>query len=97
MNTQTIISERTIQYCNYTQTIRQQPENYIIAHWENGRWLCEPDLAASVDNVLLVTRALMEHENKYERNGAVLEAKIDIMNLKKQLADIEKEKLALRL
>lgn len=48
-----------------SETIRQLPQNYCIAYKRDGRWICEPDLAA--DRVLSnrVFNALFEYENKY--------------------------------
>lgn len=63
-----------------SDTIRQMPQNYMIAH-NNGRvWLMEPDLAADVNLVIKVTVALMKFENKYEKDPKTLLEKILIEN-----------------
>ena len=57
-----------IVYCAYSETIRQMPQNYMIAHLARGYnslWYVDPDLAADPKIVCAVTLSLMEYENKY--------------------------------
>lgn len=58
-----------------TDTIRQLPENYRIAYRENGRWVCEPDLAANRELASRVFNALFDYETKYG-DGCNLLAKV---------------------
>jgi hypothetical protein len=48
-----------------TKTIRQMPQNYLIAHNESGRWICDPDLAADKKLCAKIFLALFEFKNKY--------------------------------
>lgn len=57
--------ENTLVYNVATETIRQEPQNYLIAHKENGRWICEPDLAADQELAKRVFNALFDHDTKY--------------------------------
>ena len=59
-----------------SNTIRQLPENYLIAHFDTNRWICEPDLAANKELCNLVFNELLNFESKYERNGLKLLAKL---------------------
>ena len=65
-----------IVYNEYTETIRQMPQNYMIAI-KNGPWVMSPDLAADPKIVCAVTLALLEYENKYSEipTGAIKKAK----------------------
>ena len=57
-------------------TLRQMPENYLIAHVKKETkfksWVCEPDLAADRKLCMKVFAALLIHENKYQQDGNVL-------------------------
>lgn len=57
--------ENVLIYQQNSDTIRQMPQNYLIAHRENGRWICDPDLAADKELSNRVFNALFEFENKY--------------------------------
>lgn len=60
----------TYKYCEYSESIRQMPENYLIAHKSNRAWLCEPDLAANMDFATRVFRTINHsHANKYLATG----------------------------
>ena len=65
-----------IVYNKSTETIRQMPQNYMIAI-KNGHWVMSPDLAADPKIVCAVTVALLEFVNKYSEipNGAIKKAK----------------------
>jgi hypothetical protein len=79
----------TLVYQPGSDTIRQMPQNYLIAHWEKGNWHMEPDLAADIDLVILVTRALMIYELKFEQDGNLLLAKIEAMPAHNEWINIE--------
>ena len=48
-----------------TETIRQMPQNYLIAHKKGRAWVCEPDLASDKELATRVFLALFEFNNKY--------------------------------
>lgn len=54
-----------------SNTIRQMPENYLVAHFDNTQrcWICDPDLAAKEEFVLRTAKALLKWENKYQKDG----------------------------
>jgi len=49
----------------YSQTIRQVPQNYIIASNQKGYWMLDFDLSADKELVLRVCEALFTYENRY--------------------------------
>ena len=66
---------KNIAYCKSSDTIRQMPENYILATRKyRGGWVMEPDLAADITFVLELTKVLMKHENKYGNPEKVIAA-----------------------
>lgn len=67
-----------ITYENYSDTIRQMPQNYLIASKKNNKWICEPDLAVNVDIAVMVFKSLLIYENKYEPDGIKLLKKLRI-------------------
>lgn len=65
-----------LEYCDYSKTIRQMPENFLVAQQENENsiqqirpmtayWVCIPDLAADIDLATKVFQALFDFETKY--------------------------------
>jgi hypothetical protein len=56
-------------YQNSTETIRQQPENYLIASKDdlerNNGWLLNPDLSANPALVLKTSLSLLDYSTKY--------------------------------
>ena len=48
-----------------SETIRQMPENYLLAHKRNGAWVCEPDLAANRNIAVRIFKALFNYDVKY--------------------------------
>lgn len=60
----------TISHCTYSNTIRQFPQNYLLARFDEQKkcWLMEPDLAANKNLVVALTLSLMEYKNKYSTN-----------------------------
>jgi hypothetical protein len=65
---------RSIAYCDYSDTIRQMPENYLLAVHRHGAWKMDPDLAADKGLVVALTLSLMEHGNKWSKSplGAIM-------------------------
>jgi hypothetical protein len=61
MNTQ------AVQFCKYSNTIRQFPQNYCLAVFNEEKkcWIMEPDLAADKGIVVALTLSLMDHSNKW--------------------------------
>jgi hypothetical protein len=59
------MKEQVFCYCDKTDTIRLMPSNYLVAHRQYNRWVCEPDLAVPVDMAVKCFKAIMKHENKY--------------------------------
>lgn len=60
----------TFIYNEYSESIRQMPQNYLIAHKSNHAWKCEPDLAADMDFATKVFRTINHsHANKYLATG----------------------------
>mgnify|MGYP003629538709 CR=1 FL=1 len=57
-----------LDYSEYSDTIRQLPENFLIAHRVQGIWKCEPDLAADRELATKVFLSLFIFENKYEKD-----------------------------
>ncbi len=61
----------TLEYCAYSATIRQMPQNYCVAHQVNADigcyqyWVCAPDIAADVELCVKVFRALFDFETRY--------------------------------
>jgi len=49
----------------YSDTIRQMPENYLIAYRKNRRWRCDPDLACNKELATKLFLRLFEYENCY--------------------------------
>lgn len=60
-----------------TGTIRQMPQNYLVAHWDINKWVSEPDMAVSVDTMVLMTRALADFNTKFSKDGNVVIAKME--------------------
>ena len=58
----------TIAHCAYSNTIRQMPENYLLAVHREGAWKMDPDLAADKGIVVALTLSLMEHGNKWSKS-----------------------------
>lgn len=85
--------ENILVFCEYSDTIRQKPQNYCIAVKNNDRWIIDHDMAADHNLILRVTKALFVYENKYS-NGLELLSKItpnDDFNLMNKLDEKSKE------
>lgn len=74
------MKKQVLSYCDYSETIRQFPENYEIAYRDSQGWHMEPDLAANPNIVLHVTKELMKFENKHEKDGLALLARLTPFN-----------------
>lgn len=57
--------ENTLVYNEGSETIRQMPQNYLIAYKVNGHWICEPDLSADKELATRVFIALFYYDAKY--------------------------------
>lgn len=61
---------KTLVYSESSESIRQMPENYLIAHKQNGAWICNPDLSANSDLCVKVFRTIIySYANKYTATG----------------------------
>ncbi|MEZ8959542.1 hypothetical protein AB6E94_19170 [Vibrio lentus] len=62
-------SDFSITYCNNTRTIRQLPNNCLLAtnqtHGVRCEFIMTPDLNCNIDLVLCATKVLMEHQYKW--------------------------------
>lgn len=78
-----------LEYCKYSSTIRQMPENYLIAHQLNSGaikqirpmtpyWVSIPDLAANIDLTTKVFQALFDFDTKYGSGLNLLQKVKDI-------------------
>jgi len=54
-----------LSFCSYSNTIRQLPQNYLIASHSVNGWICNPDLAANKDLATRVFLELFNFESKY--------------------------------
>jgi len=53
-------------YQEGSDTIRQMPENYLLAHRTAlGRWICDPDLAANKEISVAIFLELFNYESRY--------------------------------
>lgn len=57
--------ENVLTYCTYSETIRQMPQNYLIASKKLGYWMIDFDISADINLVLRVTKALTTYESRY--------------------------------
>lgn len=67
-----------LEYCDYSKTIRQMPENFIVAQQEDENtntpyWVCIPDLAVDIDLSTKVFQALLDFGCKYGSGLNLLE------------------------
>lgn len=70
--------EPTLIYQKDSETLRQMPENYLIAGWHEGlgRWMCDPDVAADQELSTRVFLALFDFQTRYCRDGLELLSKV---------------------
>ena len=57
--------KRFLEYCEYSDTIRQMPENYCIAVRRYGRWYMVPDIACNQRLAVKVFKALFDFDTLY--------------------------------
>ena len=60
-------------YESETDTLRQMPENYLIAFHTYGRWICEPDLKADARLVFSVFCLIFDYDYKYGSGEQIIE------------------------
>lgn len=68
--------ENILTYQETNETIRQMPQNYIIAEKINGKWICDPDPAADKKLVLRVFNELFDNHNSRWGTGLNLLSKV---------------------
>jgi len=66
--------KQTLFYQESTQTIRQAPENYLIAHKHGSSWNCDPDLACNKKFAIAVFTALLDYNTKYGSGLGILKS-----------------------
>jgi len=67
------MSKSTIIYEEGSGTIRQMPENYMLAHNHKGHWITDPDPAADWKIVKKLFRIIFfSHELRWTINGAYI-------------------------
>ena len=54
-----------IVFNRYSETLRQQPHNYVLAHRNSNRWICDPDLAADTDVVKATFQATFSFQGRH--------------------------------
>lgn len=59
----------TLVYNEYSDTIRQAPQNYLIAYRREGKWIADPDLAADKGLAVQCFTALLNYENRWQSSG----------------------------
>lgn len=69
-------------YQEGSDTIRQMPENYLLAHRINNRWICDPDTAANQKICTEIFLELFNYDSRYCKNG---EALVEILKARKSL------------
>jgi hypothetical protein len=60
-------------YQKGTETIRQMPENYLLAHRTFGRWVCDPDIAANKEICTTIFLELFNYDSRYGSGEKLLE------------------------
>lgn len=61
-------------YCRHTDTIRQLPENYLLAHKnQRNAWVCDPDLAANKDLCLEIFKITLTFDGRYSAGEDFIE------------------------
>ena len=67
--------KNVLEYCQASNTIRQMPQNYMIAvQDEHGRWTCDADLASDKALAVKVFLALFEYDVRYGDGENLLKA-----------------------
>ena len=69
--------ENYLVYNRASETIRQMPQNYLVAHSADekatSKWICEPDLAADMDMCVKVFKLLLNYDFKYGTGISLIE------------------------
>ena len=66
-------TKNTLFYQKDSETVRQAPQNYLIAHRRNGSWRSEPDLASDLKLATAVFKAIHNYNTKYGSGVNVIE------------------------
>lgn len=69
-------------YCEKTRTIRQLPQNYLIAQYTT-HWICDPDLAANISLCVKVFKATQSSYFAKWGSPSMLIANLHITPIKK--------------
>ena len=56
-----------------SDTVRQMPENYLVAYRRERRWICDPDPSADVELATKVFILLFQFGYKYGSGAAIVE------------------------
>ena len=64
-------SKERLVYSEYEglETIRQQPQNYLIAHKLQKRWVCDPDSACNKQLAIRLFNLLFDYDFQYRTHG----------------------------
>lgn len=70
--------ENVLVFNAYSNTIRQMPQNYLIAHFDEQKryWICDPDTACDKNLAARVFLELFNYESKYNKDGLSLLSKV---------------------
>ncbi len=72
------MKQQQIIYQEGSETIRQMPENYLIAGKYHGAWVSFPDMAADPELCVKVYRTINHsYANRYEATGQEI---VDMVN-----------------
>ncbi len=70
------MSDNILTYEEGTETIRQMPQNYCIAHRSNMSWICDPDPAADYSLVKRVFDEIFKNHSSKWGTGLNLLSKV---------------------
>lgn len=88
-------------YETYSETIRQSPQNYLIAYKKDNRWIVDPDMQADEDLCIKVFLERFNHSSLYgsgeflikKLGGRVVQSKNKTESKLKKLIQTEVRKL----
>lgn len=60
-----IADKPILKYCDYSETIRQWPQNYMVASYHNKQWIVRPDMAVDIEVATKVFRYFHSWEVQY--------------------------------
>ena len=69
-----------------TNSIRQVPDNYLIAYKRYERWVIDPDRNSDKELCLLLLEAIFDYEVRYGDGYGVISA---VTKLKEEKRDVE--------